>query len=68
MSLLNNLDKKPYQAYRIEHGIEVIRVSIPLQEAARFEQEFAEAQAAGKNKAGLMAVVTRCAGRIRKGT
>lgn len=67
MSLLNNLDKKPYQGYRISHGIEVFRVGIPLQEARNFEAEFAGAQAAGKNKESLMAIVSRHGGIVRKG-
>jgi hypothetical protein len=65
MNLLNNLGKKPYQAYRIEHGIEVIRVQIPLKEARNFETEFADAQTAGKNKESLMAIVARHGGTVR---
>lgn len=44
MSLLNNvaaLEKKvPYQTYTLKHGIESIKILVPLKAAQVFEEEF----------------------------
>ena len=67
MSLIGSLDKKPYQAYTIEHGIERIHVQIPLKEARAFETAFAEATADGNDsKASLLQIVESHGGSIRK--
>lgn len=65
MSLLGNIDKKPYQAYTIEHGIERIQVKIPLKEASAFEAAFAAALCADISKTRLMAIVEEHGGSVR---
>lgn len=67
MSLLQNIDKKPFQAYTIEHGIERIFVKVPLKESKSFETEFAEALSAGKDsKENIMAIVNKHNGSLHK--
>ena len=67
MSLIGSLDKKPYQAYTIEHGIERIHVQIPLKEARAFETAFAESTAEGiDSKSALLDIVQAFGGSIRK--
>jgi len=65
MSLLGNIDKKPYQAYTIEHGIERIQIKIPLKEASAFETAFAEALRAEVTKATLLSIVEAHGGSVR---
>lgn len=67
MSLLENVDKKPYQAYTIEHGIERIQIRIPLKEVRAFEAAFAESTSNGDDhKDTLLALVEAYGGSIRK--
>lgn len=65
--LLNSLDKKPFQCYTIEHGIERIKIQIPLKEALNFENGFADFIKEGlSSKSELMDLVNRHGGYIRK--
>ena len=66
-SLLNNINKKPFQAFTIEHGIERIKIQIPLKEVRAFEKTFAMALAEGiVSKTELLRIVQACGGSIRK--
>lgn len=66
MKLLNDLDKKPYQLYTIEHGIERIRIKVPLKEAAAFEAAFAEAiDLRNTSTANLLSLVNKFSGTLR---
>ena len=66
-SLLNELeaaaDKIAYQTYTIQHGIELIKVLVPLKNSLVFETEFHAAE--NKNKDALLEVVIRHSGKIR---
>jgi len=66
-SLLNELDKNAgktaYQTYTITHGIEEIRVLVPLTEVKNFEVEFNANK--GKSKDALLEIVTRLNGKIK---
>lgn len=63
--LLTNLEKKPYQAYTIEHGMERISIQIPLKEARGFEAAFAEAAKNGASKDELLKVMNSFGGNLR---
>jgi hypothetical protein len=66
-SLLNMLDKKPFQAFTIEHGIERIKIKIPLKEVRTFEKTFALAIAEGADtKNELLQLVHACGGSVRE--
>lgn len=66
MSLLGSIDKKPYQAYVIEHGIERVHIQIPLKEARAFEASFAESISNGDDtKNTLLSIVSEHGGSIR---
>lgn len=66
-SLLNELDatagKTAYQSYTIQHGIERIKVLVPLKNVQVFEAEFNATT--DKSKNALLEVVTRHSGKIR---
>ena len=66
-SLLNELEanagKIAYQTYTIEHGIEKIKVLVPLKNASLFEADFHATT--DRTKDALLEVVTRHAGKIR---
>ena len=66
--LLNDLaaEKTAYQAYSIEHGIERIRIQIPLKEARAFEKDFNAALSSGTDsKASLLEIVSKHNGSVR---
>lgn len=66
--LLNNLDKKPFQCYTLEHGIEKIKIQIPLKEALNFENDFYTFIKEGStSKKDLMEMVNSHGGFIRRG-
>lgn len=59
------LDKMPYQAYTIEHGIERIKIQIPLKNVPSFEQEFSTALTEGVDtKESLLKIVSAHNGSI----
>lgn len=66
-SLINQVDesatKTAYQSYTITHGIEAIKVLVPLKEASLFESEFNAVT--NKSKENLIEVVKRHSGKIR---
>ncbi len=64
--LLDQLDKKPFQAYTIQHGIERVRVQIPLKSASVFEAEFQALQQKSAPMKALLKLVEDCGGQIRK--
>jgi hypothetical protein len=67
MKLLNDINKLPYQGYTLEHGIERIRVKIPLISARAFEVAIAEAIAEGEpTKAMLLEIVANHGGSQRQ--
>lgn len=67
MSMLGDIGKKPYQSYTIEHGIERVRVQIPLREIRAFEAAFNEALQEDKvPMATLLDVVKAHGGKLRK--
>ena len=69
MTLLTNIEKKPFQAYTVQHGIERIQIQIPLQNAKEFEAKFAAALDEGKDsKADLLRIMSEQNGSIRKKT
>lgn len=58
MKLLDNIEKRPYQGYTIEHGIERIHIKVPLSNAREFETAIAEAIADGTpSRAVLLDIV-----------
>jgi len=67
MSLLNNvaaLEKKvPYQTYTLKHGIETLKVLVPLKAVPIFEQEFKEQ--GDKSKPAIMQLVEKHGGRVK---
>jgi hypothetical protein len=66
--LLSDLaaEKTAYQAYSIEHGIERIKIQIPLKEARSFEVAFNASIADGSDsKANLLAIVSAHGGSVR---
>ena len=65
MKLLNELDKKPFQAYTLEHGIERIKVKVPLASSRAFEAAFEKAISAGASKQELLELLTEHGGAIR---
>jgi hypothetical protein len=65
-SLLNNLDKRPFQVYTIEHGIERFKVAVPLAEVRAFEKAFAEAIDDGNDsKTDLLEVLKLFGGKLK---
>jgi DNA-directed RNA polymerase subunit L len=59
--------KVAYQAYTIEHGIEQLKIRVPLQETKAFERELNEALEAGKtSKKNVMGIVEAHGGSLRK--
>ena len=64
-SLLNNIGKLPYQEYTIEHGVERIKIRVPLKEARNFEAAFAEAVSNDDSKEGLLKVLANHGGTVR---
>lgn len=66
---LNSLDKKPYQTYAVEHGIERFKISVPLAEAKSFEAAFAQAIKDGDaSKDSLLKVVSSFNGKLTLAT
>ena len=63
--LLPNLEKVAYQAYTIKHGIESIKIQVPLEHAKAFEKEFNKAVAAGESKDELLRIMNKHGGNIR---
>jgi len=58
--------KIAFQAYTIVHGIEKLKIQVPLKNARAFEEEFNVALAEGKNsKANLMRILSEHNGSIR---
>jgi hypothetical protein len=66
MKLLDNIEKHPYQGYTLEHGIERIRVKVPLRSSRAFEAAIAEAIAEGApTKSTLLEIVANHGGSQR---
>lgn len=67
MSLLNNvasLEKKTaYQTYTIQHGIERIKVAVPLSSAPLFEEDFKNSS--DKNKSTILLLVEKYKGKVK---
>jgi len=63
--LLPGLDanKKPFQTYTIQHGIEHITILVPLKEVAVFESRFAAL--ATKQKSTILALVESVGGKMK---
>lgn len=58
--------KVPFQAYMIEHGIERIRIQIPLANAQKFETAIREAVESGMNsKDGIIKIMIAHKGKVR---
>lgn len=65
--LLSTLEKKPFQAYTIEHGIEKIQIQVPLKNARAFEVAFGAAIAEGiETKAELLKIMDAHGGHLRQ--
>jgi hypothetical protein len=67
-TLLNSLQstKTAYQSFTIEHGIERIKVQIPLKFAKIFEEKFAVSVSKDNaSKEQLLKIVSECGGKIR---
>lgn len=64
-SLLNNIGKLPYQEYTIEHGVERIKIRVPLKEARSFEIAFDAAVSKNVSKEGLLNVLANHGGSVR---
>lgn len=65
--LLTSLDKKPFQCYTLEHGIEKIKIQVPLKEALNFENAFSKfLKEETTSKTELLALVNRHDGFIRQ--
>ncbi len=64
--LLNQLDKKPFQAYTIQHGIERVRIQIPLEQTKVFEDKFAVLSSTSASLSTLLELVAACNGKTRK--
>jgi hypothetical protein len=65
MKLLNDVNskKQAYQLYTITHGIETIRVQIPIREVREFETNFQNAD--NKDRSGLLSLVSKHGGKVR---
>lgn len=63
-NLLSDLSsgKTPYQNYIVEHGIERLDISIPLQHVAVFEAAF---KAAEGNKQKILKAVSDVSGKVK---
>ncbi len=64
--LLDQLDKKPFQAYTIQHGIERVRIQIPLEQTKVFEDKFAALSSTSASLSTLLELVAACNGKTRK--
>lgn len=59
-------EKTPYQAYTIQHGIELIRIQIPMKNVRTFESSFNELLKAGVTEKTLfLRLVESADGKIR---
>lgn len=47
MSLLKNIEKRPFQTYKVKDGIDVAFVMVPLEVAAEFEKKVFESEVCG---------------------
>ncbi len=56
-------DKKAYQTYTIEHGIEHIQVLVPVKQVSLFEEQFANLKS--KQKTNIIDLVKQVGGKIR---
>jgi len=65
MKLLSDLNagKQAYQLYTITHGIESIRVQIPIREARAFEQDFQLNES--DDRSVLLTIVSNHGGKVR---
>lgn len=65
MKLLSDLNagKQAYQLYTITHGIESIRVQIPIREARKFETAFNAVRT--DDRSVLLNIVTEHGGKVR---
>lgn len=65
-SLLNNLDsfsdKKPYQSYVLQHGIEKLSIRVPLNNVVIFEDRFASL--ADKTKTSILGLIVDVGGKL----
>lgn len=66
MNLLSDIDgksgKTPWQTYIVKHGIETMKVAVPLSKAAQFEAEMQQPHA---SKQLILETLRRCGGELQ---
>jgi lipopolysaccharide biosynthesis glycosyltransferase len=60
MSLIQNINKVPYQLYVIKNGIESAEVKVPLKNTQMFEELVAKAES--KDIKSIIAIAAQCGG------
>lgn len=67
MNLLNQLQqiegKQAYRAYTVQHGIEMIKVLVPVVESVAFEQSFSNLQ--DRKKESILHLVESMGGKVK---